>query len=68
MGLQNDQTNLQLFMQKVRQYDLNFSENPIFDFEMLRFFYVNVSSNFVLQEWVDALSEKRFSKDIYSFL
>ena len=37
-------------MQKVRQNDLNFSENPFFVFEMLIFFYVNVSSNIVIHE------------------
>ena len=42
--------NLQLCMQKVRQNDLNFSENPFFVFEMLIYFYVNVSSSFVIQE------------------
>ena len=42
--------NLQLCMQKVRQNDLNFSENSFFVFEMLIYFYVNVSSNFVIQE------------------
>ena len=43
--------NLQLFIQKVRQNDLNFSENPFFFvFEMLIYFYVNVSSNIVIQE------------------
>ena len=31
-----------------------------FVFEMLIYFYVNVSSNFVIQEWVDPLSKKRF--------
>ena len=55
-------------MQKVPQNDLNFSEIPFFVFEMLLYFYVNVSSNFVIQEWVDPLSKKRFWKDIYSFL
>ena len=49
--MQNVQkTNIQLCMQKVRQNDLNFSENPFFYFEMLIYFYVNVSSNFVIQE------------------
>ena len=42
--------NLQLCMQKVSENDLNFRENPFFVFEMLIFFYVNVSSNFVIQE------------------
>ena len=55
-------------MQKVRQNDLNFSENSFFVFEMLIYFYVNVSSNFVIQEWMDPLPEKRLWKDIYSFL
>ena len=55
-------------MQKDRQNDLNFSENQFFVFEMLIYFYVNVSSNFVIQERVDPLSKKRFWKDIYSFL
>ena len=54
---------------KRRQNDSNFSENPFFFvFEMLIYFYVNVSSNFVIQEWVELLSKKRFSKYIYSFL
>ena len=39
-----------------------------FVFEMLIYFYLNVSSNFVIQEWVDPLFKKRFWKDIYSFL
>ena len=55
-------------MQKVCQNDFNFCENPVFVFEMLIHFYVNVSSNFVIQEWIDPLSKKRFWKDIYSFL
>ena len=38
-----------------------------FVFEMI-YFYVNVSSNFVIQEWLDPLSKKRIKKDIYSFL
>ena len=42
--------NLQLCMQKVRQNDLKFGENPFFVFEILIYFYVNVSSNFVIQE------------------
>ena len=42
--------NPQLSMQKVPQNDLNFSEIPFFVFEMLLYFYVNVSSNFVIQE------------------
>ena len=42
--------NLQLCMQNVRQNDLNFSENMFFVFEMLIYFYVNVSSIFVIQE------------------
>ena len=43
-------TNPQMCMQKVRENDLNFSENPFFDFEMLIYFHVKVSSNFVTQE------------------
>ena len=54
------ENNLQLCMQKVRQNELNFSENPFFVFEMLIYFYVNVSSNFVIQESVDPLSKKSF--------
>ena len=42
--------NLQWCMQTVRQNDLNFSENPFFVSEMLKYFYVNVSSIFVIQE------------------
>ena len=50
-------------MQKVCQFDLNFSEKAFFFvFEILIYFYVNVSSNFVIQEWVDPLSIKRFRK------
>ena len=41
---------LQLCMQKVRQNDLNFSENQFFVLEMLIYVYVNVSSKFVIQE------------------
>ena len=37
-------------MQKVRQNDLKFSENQVFVFEMLIYFFVNVSSIFVNQE------------------
>ena len=51
--------NLQLCMQKVRQNDLNFSENPFFVFDMLIYFYVNVSSNFVIQEWT------RYPKSVF---
>ena len=51
---------LQLCMQKVRQNDLKFSENQFFVFEMLIYFFVNVSSNFVIQERLDPLSNKRF--------
>ena len=54
------ENNLQLCMQKVRQNELNFSENPFFVFEMLIYFYVNVPSNFVIQESVDPLSKKSF--------
>ena len=60
--------NLQLCMQKVRQNDLKFCENQFFVFEMLIYFFVNVSSNFVIQEQLDTLSNSRFKKDIYSFL
>ena len=43
--------NIQLCMRKVRQNDLNFSQNPFFFvFEILIYFYVNVSSKFVIQE------------------
>ena len=42
--------NLQLCMQKVSQNDLNFGENLFFVFEMLIYFYLNISSNFVIQE------------------
>ena len=52
--------NLQLCMQKVRQNDLNFSENQFFVFEMLIYFFVNVSSKFVIQEQLDLLSNRRF--------
>ena len=50
--MQNVQeSNLQLCNRKVRQNDLNFSENPFFFvFEMLIYLYVNISSNFVIQE------------------
>ena len=47
-------------MQKVRQNDLNFSENHFFVFEMLIYFFVNVSSIFVIQERLDLLSNRRF--------
>ena len=52
--------NLQLCMQKVRQKDLKFSENQFFVFEMLIYFSVNVLSNFVIQERLDPLSNRRF--------
>ena len=52
--------NLQLCMQKVRQSDLNFSEDQFLSFEMLIYFFVNVSSNFVIQERLDPLSKRRF--------
>ena len=52
--------NLQLFVQKVRQNELKFIENQFFKFEMLIYFFVNVSSNFVNQERLDPLSNKRF--------
>ena len=52
--------NLQLFVQKVRQNELKFFENQFFKFEMLIYFFVNVSSNFVNQERLDPLSNKRF--------
>ena len=55
-------------MQKVRQNDLKFCESQFSVFEILIFFYVNVSSNFLIQEWGDPLSKKRFWKDMYSFL
>ena len=45
--------NLQLCMQQVRQNDLKFSENQFFLFEMLIYFFVNVSSKFVIQERLD---------------
>ena len=60
--------NLQLCMKKVRQNDLKFSENQFFVFEMLIYFFVNVSSNFVIQERPDLLSNRRFKENIYSFL
>ena len=50
-------------MQKVRQNDLNFSENPFFVSEMLIYFYVNISSNFVIQEWMDPLT--RYPKNVF---
>ena len=37
-------------------------------FKMLLYFFVNLLSNFVLQERLDPLSNLRFQKDIYSFL
>ena len=52
--------NLQLCMQKARQNDLKFSENHFFVFEMLIYFFVNVSSNFVIQERLGPLSNRRF--------
>ena len=60
--------NLHLCMQKVRQNDLKFSENQFFVFEMLIYFFVNVSSNFIIQERLDPLSNSRFKKEIDSFL
>ena len=42
--------NLQLCMRKVRQNDLIFGKNPLFVFEMLIYLYVNVWSNYVIQE------------------
>ena len=47
-------------MQKVRQNDLKFSENQFFVFEMLIYFLVNVSRNFVIKERLDPLSNRRF--------
>ena len=47
-------------MQKVRQNDLKFSKNQFFVFEMLLYFFVNVSNNFVIQEQLDPLSNRRF--------
>ena len=52
--------NLQLCKQKVRQNDLKFSENQFFVFEMLIYFFVNVSSDLVIQERLDPLSISRF--------
>ena len=52
--------NLQLCMQKVRQSDLKFSEPQFLFFEMLIYFFVNVSSNFVIPERLDPLSNRRF--------
>ena len=52
-------------MQKVRQNDLKFSANQFFVFELLIYFFVNVSSNFVIQERLDLLSNRGFQKDIY---
>ena len=49
-------------MQKVRQNDLKFSENQFFVFEILIYFFENVSNNFVIQERLDPLSNKRFKK------
>ena len=47
-------------MQKFRQNDLKFSENQFSVFEMLIYFFVNVSINFVIQERLDPLSNRRF--------
>ena len=47
-------------MQKVRQNDLKFSETQFVVFEMLKDFSVNVSTNFVIQEQLDPLSNRRF--------
>ena len=47
-------------MQKVHQIDLKFSENQFFVFEMLIYFFVNVSRNFVIQELLDTLTNRRF--------
>ena len=55
-------------MQKVRQNDLKFNENQFFVFEMLIYFFVNVSSNFVIQERLDPLSNRRFLKRYLQFL
>ena len=49
-------------MQKVRQNDLKFSENQIFVFEMLIYFFANIPSNFVIQERLNPLSNRRFNK------
>ena len=54
-------------MQKVRQNDPRFSETQFFVFEMLIYFFVNVSSSFNFQERLDPLSNGRFEKDIYIF-
>ena len=55
-------------MQNVRQNDLKVSENQFVVFEMLIYFFVNVSSNFVFQERLDPISNRRFKEDIYSLL
>ena len=47
-------------MQKVRQNDLKFSESHFFVIEMLIYFFVYVSSNFVIQERLHPLSDRRF--------
>ena len=54
--------NLQLSMQKGRQNDLKFSENQFLLTEMLIYFFVNVSSNFVIQEQLEPLSNSIFKK------
>ena len=53
-------------MQKIRQNDLKFSENQFFVFEMLIYFFVNVSSNFVIQERLDPLSNRRSNKNSFT--
>ena len=39
-----------------------------FVFEIFIYFLVNLPSAFVIQEQLDPLSNRRFQKDIYSFL
>ena len=54
-------------MWKVRQNDFQKSEKiHFFCYGMFRYFFVNLPSIFVIQEWLDPLSSKR--KDICSFL
>ena len=48
--------------EKIRQNDWKFSENQFFVFELLIHFFVNVSSNFVVQVQLDPLSNSVFKK------
>ena len=58
---------MQLCMQKVRLNDLKFCENHFF-VSVVIYFFVNVSSNSVIQERLDQLSNGGFLKRHLQFL